>query len=115
MKTNDQIQKEFSELERELIKARSNVCELLDRSSFFKKILYGIALKGYNKALQQLEEFLEKSDKTICFRESIYSVICGECGQKIGISCEEPPEIYECCFCGKTTRIEYQIEKNASY
>ncbi|MCK5476144.1 MAG: hypothetical protein KAI71_06215 [Candidatus Pacebacteria bacterium] len=115
MKTNDQIQKEFSELERELIKARSDVCKLLDKSSFSKKILYDIALKGYNKALQRLEEFLEKSDKTICFRESTYSVICGECGQKIGISCEKPPEMYKCNFCGETTQIEYQIEKSANY
>jgi len=110
MKTNNQIQEEFSKVERKFLEARSKLRNLSDKSFRYKK-----ALKEYNEALERLEEFKEKLNETVSFRESVYSVRCGNCGQKIGISCNEPPEIYKCNFCGKTTQIKYQIEKNASY
>ena len=108
MKTNDQVQEEFSKIEQKFLKTRS---KFRTEKSFRSEK----ALKEYNKALQQLKEFKEKLDGTASFEERIYSVRCESCGQIIGVSCEKPPETYKCGFCGETTQIKYKIIKNASY
>ena len=110
MKTNDQIQKEFSKVEQELLEARLKFRDSSNKSSQYEEVL-----EKHKKALQQLEKFEEGLDGTVCFIKSTYSVRCKSCGETIRVSCTKPPEMYECNFCGETSQIKYKIIKNASY